>query len=154
MDDECPGMICRGPPGIGKSHMAMYFLCKLLADGYTVVYEKVKTETVYVIPPTGECRVFRGSGTVDYVPEFYKPNTIHLFDDSAENQREAVINPSKMLIMSHHQYPQYCRLGAPKFTLPSYTREELDKRREFFPVMSDDEYHRKLEIGGVAVGVK
>ena len=53
----------------------MYFLFKLLRAGYTVVYEKVSTETVFVIPAVGNCRVFRGRATVDVVSEFYDKQT-------------------------------------------------------------------------------
>ena len=57
----------------------MYFLFKLLRAGYTVVYEKVSTDTVFVIPAVGNCRVFRGRATVDVVSEFYDKQTNSAF---------------------------------------------------------------------------
>mmetsp|Transcript_17353 Transcript_17353/g.23843 ORF Transcript_17353/g.23843 Transcript_17353/m.23843 type:complete len:591 (-) Transcript_17353:232-2004(-) len=147
-----PGMICRGPPGVGKSFMAMYFLYKLLLEEYIVVYENVMTETVYVIPPTGKCRVFRGRATVDVVSEFQGKKTVHLFDACAgSNSREPIVNDSKVIIFTspnYNSYKQIQRLGAITLTVPSYSREEMDKRRPFFPRTDDKTYERNLEMFG------
>jgi len=151
-DATCPGMVCRGPPGVGKSYMAMYFMFKLLREGYTVVYEQVLTDKVYVIPPIADCRLIHGQARSDAVPEFYRPKTVHLFDACAGvNNREPIKNPSKVIVFTSpnfNSYKQLQRLGAIMLTVPSYTREEMDKRRKSFPNLTDEEYQNKLEICG------
>ena len=170
-DINCPGMVCRGPPGVGKvlffhtgiesylivffvnqSYMAMYFLFKLLLEGYTVVYEQVLTEKVFVIPPTGDCRVFFGKATSDVVSEFYGPKTAHLFDACAgTNNREPIKNPSKVIIFTSpnfNSYKQIQRLGAIMLTVPSYSLVEMNNRRTSFPHVTEDVYKHKLEMCG------
>eukprot|EP01033_Poteriospumella_lacustris_P010765 gene10765-7657_t len=151
-DSKCPGMVCRGPPGVGKSYMAMYFLFKLLVEGYTVVYEQVSTEKVFVIPPTGHCRVFYGRARSDVVGEFYGPKTAHLFDASpGGNNREPIMNPSKVIIFTSpnfNSYQQIQRQGAIMLTIPSYSLVEMNHRRTSFPHITDDVYKHKLAMCG------
>jgi len=132
--------------------MAMYFLYKLLLEEYTVVYEQVITEIVYVIPPMGKCRVFRGRATVDVVNEFMGKKTVHLFDACVgSNSRDPIINRSKLIIFTspnYNSYKQIQRMGATMLTVPSYSREEMDKRRSFFPRTDDKTYERNLEMFG------
>lgn len=135
-----------------QSHMAMFFLYKLLRDGVTVVYEKVQDDTVFVFPPTGQCRKFTGRGNVDTVPELENPNTVHLFDACAGvNAREPFGHPAKLAIFTSPNeisYKQLMRSGVSSLAVPSYTLEELDKRREFFPKVDADSYARKIDLFG------
>jgi hypothetical protein len=127
----------------------MYFLFKLLLEGYTVVYEQVLTGKVFVIPPTGDCRVFFGKAMSDVVSEFYGPKTVHLFDACAD--REPIKNPSKVIIFtspSFNSFMQIQRLGAIMLTIPSYSLVEMNYRRTSFPHVTDDVYKHKLEMCG------
>jgi len=96
--------------------MAMYFMFKLLREGYTVVYEQVLTDKVYVIPPIADCRLIHGQARSDAVPEFYRRKTVHLFDACAGvNNREPIKNPSKVIVFTSpnfNSYKQLQRLGA------------------------------------------
>eukprot|EP00597_Dinobryon_sp_UTEXLB2267_P014567 CAMPEP_0170119418 /NCGR_PEP_ID=MMETSP0020_2-20130122/14381_1 /TAXON_ID=98059 /ORGANISM="Dinobryon sp., Strain UTEXLB2267" /LENGTH=164 /DNA_ID=CAMNT_0010348779 /DNA_START=75 /DNA_END=567 /DNA_ORIENTATION=+ len=99
------------------------------------------TETVYVIPPTGKCRVFRGRATVDVVSEFQGKKTVHLFDACAGSNYYLYITKLQLL----HANPTF---GYDYITVPSYSREEMDKRRSFFPLTDDKTYERNLEMFG------
>lgn len=130
----------------------MFFLYKLLRDGVTVVYEKVLANKVYVFPPTGECREHTGDAHDEVVPELKSPTTVHLFDACAGvNAREPFLHPAKLAIFASSNetsYKQLLRSGVASLTVPSYSRAELDKRRVYFPDVTDDEYEQKIEMFG------
>ena len=130
----------------------MYLMYKLLMDGYTVVYEPVITETVFVIPSKGECRAFRGRATVDVVKELYNQKTVHLFDASAGiNAREPIKSPAKVIIGTSPHYgsfKQFLRIGAAMLHVPSYTKTELIKRSAFFSEEITKDFEQKIEKCG------
>ena len=135
-----------------QSHMAMFFLYKLLRDGVTVVYEKVLANKVFVFPRTGECRVLTGKANSEVVPELESPTTVHLFDACAGvNAREPFLHPAKVAIFTspnETSYKQLLRSGVASLTVPSYSRAELDKRRAYFPGVTDDAYQQRIEMFG------
>lgn len=140
------------PIVVVQSHMAMFFLYKLLRDGVTVVYEKVLAGKVFVYPPAGECRVITGKANDEVVPELMSPTTVHLFDACAGvNAREPLLHSAKLAIFTSPNeisYKQLLRSGVVSLTVPSYTRAELDKRRAYFPDVTDDAYQQRIEMFG------
>ncbi|KAB2892636.1 MAG: hypothetical protein F9K28_11405 [Bacteroidetes bacterium] len=132
--------------------MAMFFLYKLLREGVTVVYEKVLSNEVFVFPPTGECRVLTGKADAAVVPELKSPNTVHLFDACAGvNAREPYLYLAKLAIFTspnETSYKQLLRSGVDFLIVPSYSRAELDKRRAYFPDVTDDAYQKRIEMFG------
>eukprot|EP01031_Cornospumella_fuschlensis_P026347 gene26347-31827_t len=140
--DTEPGVILHGPPGVGK----------LLREGVTVVYEKVLANEVFVFPPTGECRVLTGTADAGIVPELNSPNTVHLFDACAGvNARDPYLNHAKLAIFTspnETSYEQLLRSGVDFLVVPSYSRAELDKRRAYFPDVTDDAYQERIEMFG------
>ena len=130
----------------------MYFLFRSLQEGYTVVYEKMDTCMVYVIPPTGPCRAFEGVATGAVVNEFDGPKTVHLFDAaSAGVKREPIPNQSKVIIFTSpncSNYTQLRRSGIVQLTVPSYSEEEMDLRRPLFTHVADEEYKERLKLFG------
>lgn len=178
--EEIPGVIYHGPPGIGivnfrflsaqrdsfkmfsiahiflaQSHMGMYFLYQLLRDGVTVVYEHVYQNKVFIIPPTGACRVLYGEAREDTVSELCDPRTVHLFDACAGNKaREPASHKGKVAIFTSPNecsYKQFLRSRAMKLIVPSYTREEMEKRRPWFPQPEkedEDAFEKKIAMCG------
>lgn len=130
----------------------MYFLYRLLRDGYTVVYEKVYAGKVFVFPPTGECRVFLGIANDVAVPELKSPRAVHIFDACAgKHAREPLQHNAKVAVVTSPNeisYKQLSRSGASWLTVPSYSRAELDKRRVHFPAVTDDAYRQKIDMCG------
>eukprot|EP00981_Chlorochromonas_danica_P013604 scaffold6548_cov231-Ochromonas_danica.AAC.1 len=129
----------------------MFFLYKLLREGVTVVYEKVQANKVFVFPPTGECRVLSEKADAKVVPELESPKTVHLFDACARvNAHEPYLYLAKLAIFSPNEtsYKQLLRSGVDFLIVPSYSRAELDKRRAYFPDVTDDAYQKRIEMFG------
>ena len=134
--------------------MAMYFLYKALKGGYNVVYEQVQSGSIFMFPQTGKCRVLHGKVNECHIDALGgdKNRTIHLFDNVVgSNCREPFQTSSKVVIFTcpNQTGYQYIRnSGADTVEVPSYTKEELDKRRKYFTDVSDEDYHRNLTIAG------
>lgn len=71
------GMLCLGPPGIGKSWAGMYFLIQAIQLGRTVVFESEYRKAVWVFSSSGSRKFDIGSGTC---AELDSKSTIHIFD--------------------------------------------------------------------------
>ena len=78
--------------------------------------------------------------------------TVHLFDAClGTNLRDPIKNSSKVVIFTSPYFnscQQFQRIGAAVVFVPSYSREEMDKRRASFPLITDEIYQQKLELCG------
>eukprot|EP01032_Pedospumella_encystans_P007825 gene7825-9333_t len=147
-----PGLILKGPPGIGKSFMSMYFLFEIVKNrGGAVIYENVMRGRTYVLPVNGPCRVHVGPATVENCPELDDSTSVHLFDASAGQHRQPVLNRARVVIFTspnRESYQQWERIGSKMLTIPSYTIEELSRRREYFPGVTDTAFARRVDLCG------
>ena len=131
-------MLILGPMGVGKSWAGMYFLVKAIKEGYTVVFESVSQDLIWVFNAKGS-RLIAGVANAVSCPELRSRSTVHIFDAKA-NGREPSASAAMLVVFSstnRSSYAQTERRNAYIACYPSTTEEEFMQYVEFFGIDSD-----------------
>lgn len=141
----CPGLICTGNPGIGKSSWLNYALVRFLQDGYAVVLERAKMGDYFMFRD-GRCtRRKHQRPDFDDLPA----KAVYLFDPDENDSHPLESNVFTIVATSplEKHYKALKKKGAGRYYFPCWSMEELQLAAPGMDVLQLEE--RWLKWGGI-----